>query len=831
MIRIFFGYFLIVFSGILFLSILSFSPYDSAFFTSNFEKIPQNIAGKLGVTIASFFITLYGKFSSYLFSFAFFSIGINCLTNKKIGKIMLKTLLFLIAGISLSIALSSIAKNPDFLKTGLFGIIISNLLTELLPKEFAFFIFTLLFIISLLSSMKLFRAITTMIGKAMVFIFVFPFGILLSTKKNREEKSVSKSEDKNLDFLFSQPQTPHLEEKKDNLKEPEFLKKNESVENFQSGEKLEDITPKWLIDDNEKEKIISYIRNQFQLNSLKTDNEKLPEIVEEEQKAIEEENSISNVAEESEKIFEDKEVTLPVEEIEEISGEADYRDEIIHREKSAEDVPLYIKEKKKRDYVFPSVEELEKNFSSISREEELDEIRRISELIETTLASFKIDVKVNGYSRGPSITRYEIIPPEGLKLRSIINLTDDLALKLGTKNIRIVAPIGNKSIIGIEVPNKHRRTVVLRDIIESEEFKNSKAILPLILGMDIAGNIIVEDLTEMPHLLIAGTTGSGKSVFVNSLIAGLVFTRTSEEVKFIFIDPKMVELELYDGIPHLLSPVITNPEEAIAVLEWLSEEMDKRYQLLSEMGVRNIIDYNNQIIKENLEIEPLPFIVVIIDEFANLMLRLPKETEKIISRLAAMARATGIHLVVATQRPSVDVVTGIIKANFPSRIAFRVSSQTDSRTILDKSGAERLLGKGDFLFMTPSFTDLIRIQAPFVSIRDVESIVKALIKNGRAEYVIDPFQLTQKETEEVSSTGYTDYGEDPLFYDCLKEAVMNGEVSASFLQRKFRIGYNRASRIIDAMDRMKILGPYRGAGKPREVLIGMEELNKIINNN
>ncbi|MGC8764995.1 MAG: DNA translocase FtsK 4TM domain-containing protein [Brevinematia bacterium] len=809
MIKIIFGYLIIAFSGVLFLSLISFSPLDSSFFTSSYLRIPQNIAGKIGVFLSSIFITMYGKFASYILNFGFFSMGINLLTNKKIGKVLTKFILFFISAISLSIALSAISKNPDFIRFGISGTVISNLLGEFLPKEFIFILFLSLFLISLISSMKLFRSFTSLVGKALIFIFVFPFNWILSSKRMQKNKT---SHQKQFDFpdVEIKEQPEKKEDQNISVKEPEFLKKQDVV--FEKTA-LKESVPAWIIDRNEKEKVLNKIKKLPVEEEISNQpEEKMRQI-----KEAEETNMPVPILEES---IEENSIV----EEEEITGEADYREIIAQREKD-EEALSYIPENKLENYIFPAVEELEKSFKTLSHSEEETEIKRVSEIIETTFASFRIDVKVSGYSRGPSITRYEILPPDGLKLKSIVNLTDDLALKLGTKHLRIVAPIGNKSIIGIEVPNQIRDTVVLREIIESENFKKSKAILPLILGKDIAGNIIIEDLTEMPHLLIAGTTGSGKSVFVNSLIAGIVFRRTSDEVKFILIDPKMVELELYDGIPHLLSPVITSPEEAIAVLEWVSEEMDNRYNLLSEAGVRNIIDYNKEISINNLpESEKLPFIVIIIDEFANLMLRLPKETEKIISRLAAMARATGIHLVVATQRPSVDVVTGIIKANFPSRIAFRVSSQTDSRTILDRSGAEKLLGKGDLLFMTPNFIDLIRIQAPFVSIRDVETIVKTLKRNGEPEYVINPTELLEKETEIQDDESITDYTEDPLFKECLRVATENGEVSASFLQRRFRIGYNRASRIIEAMDRMKILGPSKGSGKPREVLITPEEL-------
>ncbi len=816
--RIFFGYLFILFAGILFLAILSFSPMDSIYFTSNVSQIPQNIAGKFGVFISSIFIIAYGKYASYIINFGILALGINFLTSKKLGKSFLKFILIFISALSFSIALTSITETENFINSGVFGIVTTNTLKEFLPKEFIFILFLSLFSLSLISSMKLFRSIVKLIGKILVILFVFPFGFILSRKP--------KSKEKDLNFLDNEVKENPIEAQKLDktpLSTPDFLKNETEIERT----KLPTDTPIWLTDSKEKEKLI------YSIKELPIEESDISERINKSSTPLEEEQFLNIQEEESNEIQTDSNIAIEdisvnqielIEPEEEITGEADYKEIITNREEKKEDLPLFIKENK--NYIFPSPEELEKNFRRVAINEEEREIKRISEIIETTFASFKIDVKVSGHSRGPSITRYEIIPPDGLKLRSIINLSDDLALKLGTKNLRIVAPIGNKSIVGIEVPNQHRDTVVLRDIIESQEFKNSKSLLPLILGKDIAGNIIIEDLTEMPHLLIAGTTGSGKSVFVNSLIAGIVFTRTSEEVKFIFIDPKMVELELYEGIPHLISPVITNPEEAIAVLEWLSEEMDRRYNLLSEAGVRNIVDYNKTAIENNLE--KLPFIVVIIDEFANLMLRLPKETEKVISRLAAMARAVGIHLVVATQRPSVDVVTGIIKANFPSRIAFRVSSQTDSRTILDKAGAEKLLGKGDLLFMTPNFIDLIRIQAPFVSIKDVETIVKTLKRNGSAEYIINPLDLIEKETEN-NFEDTTDYTVDPLFKDCLMVAAENGEVSASFLQRRFRIGYNRASRIIDAMDRMKILGPSKGAGKPREVLIGINEVDKLIN--
>ncbi|MFN3660467.1 MAG: DNA translocase FtsK, partial [Brevinematales bacterium] len=436
------------------------------------------------------------------------------------------------------------------------------------------------------------------------------------------------------------------------------------------------------------------------------------------------------------------------------------------------------------------------------------------------------DVRVVGYSRGPAITRYEIQPPIGLKLRSITNLVDDLALNLGDAHIRIVTPIGERGLIGIEVPNRKRRHVFLREVVESEEFRNSEAVLPLILGKDITGNILVDDLTEMPHLLIAGTTGSGKSVYVNAFLASLLFKKSYEELRFLLIDPKMVELELYNGLPHLLAPVITQPEVAIVVLEWVVREMERRYKLFSELGVRNIMEYQ-KVSPHEKGFESLYYLIVVIDEFADLMLRMPKETERVISRLAAMARAVGIHLVVATQRPSVDVVTGIIKANFPSRIAFRVSSQTDSRTILDRGGAEKLLGKGDMLFLSPKNTDLVRLQVPYVSSKEIETLVYEIRRQKRVEYLLNIDELME-EVENPSSGDGERGPRDPLFEEALRLAAETGEVSASFLQRKLRIGYNRASRIVDMMESLHILGPSTGTSKPRQVLISPEEVDNYL---
>jgi len=486
-------------------------------------------------------------------------------------------------------------------------------------------------------------------------------------------------------------------------------------------------------------------------------------------------------------------------------------------------------EKTNQDIILPIIEDLEPNTIHIDHEAEEQEIENTMKMIEDTYESFNINMQVVDYSRGPTITRFELEPPSGLKLRTIFNLQDDLALQAGTSSIRIISPVEGRSLIGIEVPNKIRKSFLLREQIESVLFQETNAALPLILGVDVGGKEMMGDLTTTPHLLIAGTTGSGKSVYVNALIMGLLYKLSAEELRFIMIDPKMVELELYNGIPHLLAPIITKPEEAMAALEWAVQEMDRRYKILSELSVRNIKEYQELAKKSNEKLyEKLPYIVIIVDEFANLMLRAPKDTERHISRLASMARAVGMHIVLATQRPSVDVVTGVIKANFPSRIAFRVTSKIDSRTILDKNGAETLLGRGDMLYMSPNYMDAIRMQSPYVSGEDVARVVNRIKKNSKPNYVIN-FTEMLIDKEENQENSKTNASNDPLFEEVIHYAVDNGEVSASGIQRRFRVGYNRASRLIETMKDLKIISPPPSAGKGWSVNIIKSQIEDYLN--
>ncbi|MBC2577598.1 DNA translocase FtsK [Peptostreptococcus russellii] len=438
--------------------------------------------------------------------------------------------------------------------------------------------------------------------------------------------------------------------------------------------------------------------------------------------------------------------------------------------------------------------------------------------LEQTLKDFGVDASINQVTVGPTITRYEIQPRPGVKVSKIVNLTDDIALSLAAKSIRMEAPIPGKSAIGIEVPNDEPQMVSAREIIESPEFNNFKSPLAMGLGKDVSGKIIIGDISKMPHLLIAGSTGSGKSVCVNTLITSILYKAKPDEVKLMLIDPKVVELANYNGIPHLMIPVVTDPKKAANALCWAVTEMNRRYKLFAEAQVKDISSYNDK--TDN----PLPKIVIIIDELADLMMASANEVEDYICRLAQMARAAGMHLIVATQRPSVDVITGVIKANIPSRIAFAVSSQTDSRTIIDMGGAEKLLGKGDMLFYPLGASKPRRLQGAFISEEESDKVIEYVKKEagdtGGANYI-------EEIEESISNIGSIKSDDtDEFLYDAIEFVVNNGQASASMLQRKFKIGFNRAARLIDDMEERGIVGPSEGS-KPRKVLISKEQLSQL----
>jgi len=436
-------------------------------------------------------------------------------------------------------------------------------------------------------------------------------------------------------------------------------------------------------------------------------------------------------------------------------------------------------------------------------------------ILEETLQNFGVGAKITQVSRGPALTRYEFQPPAGIKVSRIIGLADDIALSMAAPGIRIEAPIPGKAAVGIEVPNREISRVNLRELLETEEFQSATSRLTVALGKDIAGNPVVADLEQMPHLLIAGATGSGKSVCLNTLIASILFKATPNEVKFLIIDPKMVELSTYNGIPNLIAPVVTDPKKAAASLRWAVKEMEQRYEIFAAEGVRDINRYISMQ-RQTMTAKPLlPFLVIIIDELSDLMMVAPADVEDAVCRLSQMARAAGIHLVVATQRPSVDVITGLIKANIPSRISFAVSSQIDSRTILDITGAEKLLGKGDMLFCPVGFSKPVRLQGAYLSDREVEALVTYLKKMACPSYD----QRFMGETKKEATGGEPD---DKLLPRAMEIFIETGHASVSLLQRRLRIGYARAARLVDVMEKKRIIGAYEGS-KPRVVLMTMDQ--------
>jgi S-DNA-T family DNA segregation ATPase FtsK/SpoIIIE len=472
-------------------------------------------------------------------------------------------------------------------------------------------------------------------------------------------------------------------------------------------------------------------------------------------------------------------------------------------------------EKSPIDYSYPSIQLL--NYPELQEQDESEWLKEQGTILEETLQSFHVDAKVVHVTKGPSVTRFEIQPGRGVKVTKITGLTDDMKLALAAKDIRIEAPIPGKNTIGIEVPNRTSTPVFLREILRRKNFIRSESPLTVALGLDISGQPIVTDLKKMPHGLVAGATGSGKSVCINSVLVSLLFKATPDEVKLMLIDPKMVELAPYNGLPHLVTPVITDAKQATAALKWVVLEMERRYELFSQQGVRDVGRYN-EIYSESPDKPALPFILVVIDELADLMMVSPQEVEDSICRIAQKARACGIHLLLATQRPSVDVITGLIKANIPTRIAFSVSSQTDSRTILDMGGAERLLGKGDMLFHENGSPKPVRVQGTFVSDEEIEDVVAHVKKQREPEYLLQTEQLKHVAHEAV---------DDEHFEEACYFVIDQGSASASSLQRRFRVGYNRAARLIDMMEERGIVSEAMGS-KPRHVLVDELELEEVL---
>ena len=504
-------------------------------------------------------------------------------------------------------------------------------------------------------------------------------------------------------------------------------------------------------------------------------------------------------------------------------------------EEKSEPIPEFVvteedMQKEVKEYKLPSVDIL-KTVKHKSAKDVSAELKNNAELLVDTLASFGVQAEITDISRGPTVTRYELKPASGVRISKITNLSDDIALNLAAVNVRIEAPIPGKAAVGIEIPNTVKNSVSMREVIDSADFNAQKSLLSAGLGKDIAGKTVFCDIAKMPHLLIAGTTGSGKSVCMNSIIVSILYRANPEEVKFLMIDPKKVEFSKYENIPHLLVPVVTDPRKASGALGWAVSEMLERYQKFSDTGVRDIEGYNRYVEKHE-DMKPMPKIVICIDELADLMMAAPKEVEDSICRLAQMARAAGMHLVIATQRPSVDVITGLIKANISSRIALTVSSAIDSRTILDSSGAEKLLGMGDMLYSPIGSNKPLRVQGCYISDDEVEALCEFIKNQGESEYSEEiQKEIESKAVQDKTSNKFTDGGEsgenlDPLFDDAVDVVLENGKASTSFLQRKLGVGYSRGSKIMDQMEDKHIIGPAEGA-KPRKILINKQQWIQI----
>ncbi len=594
------------------------------------------------------------------------------------------------------------------------------------------------------------------------------------------------------------------------LREDKFAEEHGFIDVVNEGE----VENKRIKTDDSKLKTLKFMQNSSLHNEEPDDYEEFEEKKKEEQKKPKEKEAVEPKRKAVPRIHE------PM--IEKSKGKDVNGDEKEEIHNAIENSLLENKKTKdEKEYIRPSLDLLKINKDTELNGSDRQDLIKSANKLTSTLMSFGVEAEVNQVTKGPSVTRFELQPSPGVKVSKIVNLADDIALGLAASGVRIEAPIPGKSAIGIEVPNKTQTPVFLREVLESEDFTKTDKKLAIALGKDIGGECVVGDLSKMPHTLIAGATGSGKSVCINTLIVSLLYKYSPDEVKLLMVDPKVVELSVYNGIPHLLIPVVTEPKKAAAALNWAVNEMTRRYKLFADSGARNIDSYN-QLFNKGVIQEKLPYIVIIVDELADLMMVCANDVEDYIGRLAQMARAAGMHLVIATQRPSVDVITGVIKANIPSRISFAVSSQIDSRTILDSSGAEKLLGKGDMLYYPVGESKPLRVQGCFISEEEVENLVNFVKKDiSDIKYEEDILEHIQKETKNAESSSN---GEevDELLGDVIKTVIEFNQASTSFIQRKFKVGFNRASRIMDELEERGIISG-RDGSKPRQVLVSKEE--------
>ena len=670
-------------------------------------------------------------------------------------------------------------------------------------------------------------------GKLDFSAFTFPDEIKESTSSFEEEKNQKEKEEDVYEaphkakggFHTSLPEEIKISGLKTSVKEPveNIVSEADAILEEDISVNLPDFSQSTIeaerINDEEKDKEKDKETTEYKLIDSETDNVEAMtnEVVDINNEAADNEENASEIS----NISDNEVIESEAKDNEIISNET-----VVKEIKAKEAAVPDRKKAEGKDYIFPPVTLLIKEQQTQSSGYE-QYLKETALKLQQTLESFGVNVTITDISCGPSVTRYEMFPEQGTKVSKIISLTDDIKLNLAASDIRIEAPIPGKAAIGIEIPNKHNQTVHFRDLIESSTFEKFKSRLAFAVGKDIGGKTVVTDLAKMPHLLIAGATGSGKSVCINTLIMSILYKASPEEVKLIMVDPKMVELSIYNGIPHLLIPVVTDPKKASGALNWAVAEMTNRYKKFTETGVRNIEGYNKKVkeLQKSGEIDPetikkMPQIVIIIDELADLMMVAPGEVEDAIVRLSQLARAAGIHLVIATQRPSVNVITGLIKANVPSRIAFSVSSGVDSRTIIDMNGAEKLLGKGDMLFYPAGYSKPVRVQGAFISDSEISDVVEFLKENE--DVAVYDTEVTEKIESKLNSAAISQE-KDEYFEAAARFVIEKDKASIGMIQRMFKVGFNRAARIVDQLADAGIVGPEEGT-KPRKVLMSSEQL-------
>ena len=670
-------------------------------------------------------------------------------------------------------------------------------------------------------------------GKLDFSAFTFPDEIKESTSSFEEEKNQKEKEEDVYEaphkakggFHTSLPEEIKISGLKTSVKEPveNIVSEADAILEEDISVNLPDFSQSTIeaerINDEEKDKEKDKETTEYKLIDGETDNVEAMtnEVVDINNEAADNEENASEIS----NISDNEVIESEAKDNEIISNET-----VVKEVKAKEAAVPDRKKAEGKDYIFPPVTLLIKEQQTQSSGYE-QYLKETALKLQQTLESFGVNVTITDISCGPSVTRYEMFPEQGTKVSKILSLTDDIKLNLAASDIRIEAPIPGKAAIGIEIPNKHNQTVHFRDLIESSTFEKFKSRLAFAVGKDIGGKTVVTDLAKMPHLLIAGATGSGKSVCINTLIMSILYKASPEEVKLIMVDPKMVELSIYNGIPHLLIPVVTDPKKASGALNWAVAEMTNRYKKFTETGVRNIEGYNKKVkeLQKSGEIDPetikkMPQIVIIIDELADLMMVAPGEVEDAIVRLSQLARAAGIHLVIATQRPSVNVITGLIKANVPSRIAFSVSSGVDSRTIIDMNGAEKLLGKGDMLFYPAGYSKPVRVQGAFISDSEISDVVEFLKENE--DVAVYDTEVTEKIESKLNSAAISQE-KDEYFEAAARFVIEKDKASIGMIQRMFKVGFNRAARIVDQLADAGIVGPEEGT-KPRKVLMSSEQL-------